>query len=701
MIETTALLAKGKRIGSHDNGEWQQRCSHCNKLNHTKETGYQLVGYPSHWTRKPARDARFGGSANAPHIGVGAALAAIVSTTDIQIQSPIPGLTAAQHQQLIALLGGSSVNTGSAPNPTANFAGKERIPWIIDTGATNHITCDPDSLLGAIPNSHIPPVQIPNGDSIPVQSLGRINLSKELILEQVLGDLPSMRPIGASRERNGLYYLERMGAGKALMSNAKGDAALWHHRLGHIPTSRLTLVPSLSFLSDNKEPWVCDACWYPNGKKGYRIFDLEDKHIYTSRDVQFFEENYPFARHNPFVTSYESQQPDSSVFGPHATMDSPLDVVHARNKPDDSIQTLVPSSESNCAIPELHSNEQQTEPKEVVEGRDPNKIISGASDGNNSTPESNSSLSKISIQAKRVRKVSSKLSGTDPVKIHKLKQYLDKKFHIKDLGKLKYFLGIEVARSTIGVSLSQRKYVLDILSESGLLGSKPSSTSMDQQHKLTPDTGSMCSDPGQYRRLVGRLLYLTITRPDNSYAVHVLSQFMHAPRQPHLDAALQVLRYLKGAPGQGILLPANSSLTLHAYCDADWAGCPSTRRSTTGYIIFLGSSPISWRSKQQSVVSRSSAEAEYRAMATTSSEVIWLVRLLHDLHIPCTSPVSLFCDNQAAIHIAANPVFHERTKHIKIDCHFIRQHIQSQVLIPQLIPQYPPNSNCLISSPKL
>ncbi|KAK2991896.1 hypothetical protein RJ640_011585 [Escallonia rubra] len=415
---------------------------------------------------------------------------------------------------------------------------------------------------------------------------------------------------------------------------------------------------------------------YPNGKKGYQIFDLEDKHIYTSRDVQFFEESYP--RHNPFVAPHESQQPDSSVFGPHATMDSPLDAVRARNKPDDIIQTVVPLSESNCAIPELHSNEQQAEPNEVIEGSDPNKIISGALDSNNLTPESNSSLSEISIPAKRVRKVFSKLSGTDPVRIHKLKQYLDQKFHIKDLGKLKYFLGIEVARSTSGVSLSQRKYVLDILSESGLLGSKPSSTPMDQQHKLTPDAGSICSDPGQYRRLVGRLLYLTITRPDISYAVHVLSQFMHAPRQPHLDAAFQVLRYLKGAPGQGILLPANSSLTLRAYCDADWAGCPSTRRSTTGYIIFLGSSPISWRSKKQSVVSRSSAEAEYRAMATTSSEIIWLVRLLQDLHVPCTSHVSLFCDNQAAIHIAANPVFHERTKHIEIDCHFIRQHIQSQ-----------------------
>ncbi|KAK2986285.1 hypothetical protein RJ640_021854 [Escallonia rubra] len=329
---------------------------------------------------------------------------------------------------------------------------------------------------------------------------------------------------------------------------------------------------------DKFESWSRPGVFvgYPNGKKGYRIFDLEDKHIYMSWDVQFFEENYPFARHNPFVAPHESQQPDSSVFGPHATMDSPLDVVRARNKPDDIIQTVVPSSESNCAIPELHSNEQHAEPKEVIEGSDPNKIISGASNGNNSTPESNSLINEISILAKRMRKVSIKLSGTDPVRIHKLKQFLDQKFHIKDLGKLKYFLGIKVARSTIGVSLSQRKYVLDILSESGLLGSKPSSTPMDQQHKLTPDTGSMFSDP-----------------------------------------ALQVLRYVKGAPGQGILLPANSSLTLRAYCDADWAGCPSTQRSTAGYIIFLGSSPISWRSKKQSIVSCSSAEAEYRAMATT------------------------------------------------------------------------------------
>ncbi|EOY05030.1 Cysteine-rich RLK (RECEPTOR-like protein kinase) 8 [Theobroma cacao] len=251
------------------------------------------------------------------------------------------------------------------------------------------------------------------------------------------------------------------------------------------------------------------------------------------------------------------------------------------------------------------------------------------------------------------------ITGNDLDRIIKLKRYLDKKFRIKDLGKLKYFLGIEVARSPSGIVLSQHKYVLDILSKCGLMGSKPSSFPIDQQHKLASDTGPLCSNPELYRRLVGRLLYLTITRPDISYVVHLLSQFMHNPRQLHLNAVFCVLRYLKNAPGQGLLLPSNNSLSLRAYCDADWAGCPTTRRSTTDYIIFLGSSPISWRSKKQTVVSRSSTEAEYRAMATISNEIIWLIQLLRDLQVPCSNLVPLFCDNQAAIHIAANPVFHE------------------------------------------
>lgn len=269
------------------------------------------------------------------------------------------------------------------------------------------------------------------------------------------------------------------------------------------------------------------------------------------------------------------------------------------------------------------------------------------------------------------------IAGNNSKECQLLKQYLDNCFHIKDLGTLKYFLGVEVARSPSGIFLCQRKYTLDILAECGMLGAKPAYFPMEQQHQLSQNSGSPIDDPAQYRRLIGRLIYLTITRPEITYSVHILSQFMQKPCQGHLDAAMRILRYLKSCPGQGIFLSASNDLQLRAYCDADWASCPMTRRSLTGYFVMLGSSPISWKAKKQTTVSRSSAEAEYRSMAVTTCELIWLRNLLCSLGVDHPKPMRLFCDNQAALHIAANPVFHERTKHIEIDCHFIRERLQS------------------------
>ncbi|KAK6118164.1 hypothetical protein DH2020_048065 [Rehmannia glutinosa] len=267
------------------------------------------------------------------------------------------------------------------------------------------------------------------------------------------------------------------------------------------------------------------------------------------------------------------------------------------------------------------------------------------------------------------------LAGNNLKEIQHIKSHLDATFTIKDLGTLKYILGIEVARTTKGIALCQRKYALDILTETGYLGCKPSNTPMEAKIELSNTSGTPLPDPSIYRRLVGRLLYLTITRPELSYSIHALSQFMSNPRSTHLDAAHRVLRYIKSCPGKGLFYSSSSSLQLQVFTDADWARCQDTRRSVSGFAIYLGDSLISWRAKKQPTVSRSSTEAEYRAIALATCEVQWLAYLLQDLQAPITQPTNLYTDSKSAYLITQNSCHHEKTKHIQIDCHFVREKI--------------------------
>ncbi|MCI15401.1 copia protein [Trifolium medium] len=154
---------------------------------------------------------------------------------------------------------------------------------------------------------------------------------------------------------------------------------------------------------------------------------------------------------------------------------------------------------------------------------------------------------------------------------------------------------------------------------------------------------------------------------------------MVTPSTSHYQAAIHLLRYLKGSPALGLFYPASSTIQLKAFSDSDWATCPTSRKSITGFCIFLGDSLISWKSKKQATVSKSSSEAEYRALASTTCEIQWLTYLLRDLQVAFTTPALLYCDSQSARHIASNPTFHERTKHIDIDCHIVREKLHAHL----------------------
>ncbi|GJX11315.1 ribonuclease H-like domain-containing protein [Tanacetum coccineum] len=204
----------------------------------------------------------------------------------------------------------------------------------------------------------------------------------------------------------------------------------------------------------------------------------------------------------------------------------------------------------------------------------------------------------------------------------------------------------------------------------------PCRTPIDTESKLGPD-GDPVSDSTLYRSLAGSLQYLTFTRPDISFVVQQVCLYLHDPREPYITALKRILWYVRGTLDHGLQLHVSTTTQLTAYTDADWPGCPVTRRSTSGYCVFLGDNLLSWSAKRQVTSSRSSSEAEYRGVANVVAETAWIRNLLLELHAPLHTATLVYCDNVSDVYLSTNPVQHQRTKHIEIDVHFVRDYVAS------------------------
>ncbi|GKD53098.1 ribonuclease H-like domain-containing protein, partial [Tanacetum coccineum] len=224
------------------------------------------------------------------------------------------------------------------------------------------------------------------------------------------------------------------------------------------------------------------------------------------------------------------------------------------------------------------------------------------------------------------------LTASYPALLQQIIGSLNNEFDMTDLGALNYFLGISADRTPTGVPVQ---------------------------------------DPTLYRSLAGGLQYLTFTCSDLSYAVQQICLYMHDPREPHFAALKRILRYVRGTVDFGLKLYIFATTSLVGYTNADWVGCPSTRRSTSGYCVFLGDNILSWSAKRQHTISRSNSEAEYRGVANVVAETSWIRNLLRELHSPLSTATLVFCDNVSAVYMSANPVQHQQMKHIKIDIHFV------------------------------
>ncbi|GJR23315.1 putative ribonuclease H-like domain-containing protein [Tanacetum coccineum] len=258
-------------------------------------------------------------------------------------------------------------------------------------------------------------------------------------------------------------------------------------------------------------------------------------------------------------------------------------------------------------------------------------------------------------------------------------QIMHNRFQMSSMGELTFFLGLQVKQKEDGIFISQDKYVGEILKKFGFSSIRTASTPMETNKALTKDEDGEDVDVHLYRSMIGSLMYLTSSRPDIMFSVCACSRFQVQPKVSHLNAVKRIFRYLKGQPKLGLWYPKDSPLILEAFSDSDYAGASLDRKSTTGGCQFLGSRLISWQCKKQTVVANSTTEAEYIAASHCCGQVLWIQNQMLDYGFNFMQ-TKIHVDNESAIYVVKNPVYHSKTKHIEIRHHFIRDSYEKRLI---------------------
>ena len=261
---------------------------------------------------------------------------------------------------------------------------------------------------------------------------------------------------------------------------------------------------------------------------------------------------------------------------------------------------------------------------------------------------------------------------------------MKKEFETSMVGELTFFLGLQVKEKKEGIFISQEKYAQNIVKKFGLDFKKHASTPMSSSTKLNVDSSGVKVSSTLYRSIIRSLLYLTISRPDIAFSVGVCARYQVAPKESHLTVVKRIIRYVNGTPDYGLWYSKESNACLAGPSDANWAGIVDDRKSTSGGYLYLKNNLVSWMSKKQNSVSLSTAKAEYIAVGSCCTQLLWMKKLLHDYGIP-QDTMCVFCDNTSAINLSKNPVQHSKSKHIEIRYHFIQDLVKDKVVCLEFI----------------